>query len=879
MKGILALLAAGLAFAQVESTLELTLEDLAGPGETIVAPGSAKLWLEIDPSATDAYGSGDAEAPPVPPPPYVELVSWTSDFVAVSIDARGVVGGTEEWDLIEIGFGGFALQDPGLMRLSWDPSAAGEWRYEIHDDGTSTVYDASVAGSAELYVPRGAFYALRVTATYVPEAPRIESPLPASGEDAAPLDSAVSFLAADDGIGINTSSIVVRFDGADVSGSLSKVLDPDAHRVWVGYTPPIMVPGSSHTVEVELADLGGAPASTSWTFTARADLFGENLRVNDDAVGGDQGGPAVAAGNGDKIFAVWEELRPNGRYGIVGVVSDDGGASFAENRVLTPDTSNQTSPAVCVDKSGAEDVIYVFYLDDRAAPGLTTDVYGFWSDDDLETVHEFNLTYDLPLQGPPSCATALGLVAVAWADGGSPPGDDVRVATSSDKFSDEVEYAWVTNGQRDMAAPSVAVTGSGVVALAWEDHENEDEVLRVEDRVPILRGADILLAASDDEYAAQTIVADAERDQLLPRLAADGDELYLVWQDERDGDFDIFFAASADSYANVRLTDTAYDAIEPALAVAAGAVHVVWEDYSAASGTPDIRYVRSPDGGASFYPEVSVEDDPTGAEQITPDVALAGGTGPLVVWTDARLGDPDILAARLYEESVNLFAALSAGAAGAQTVGPATGELQGLTLTFPVGSLAMDADVAIKRVVGAPALPTDAVGEPFSLGPGYLRLRAPATATAPHPAGSHGSVISLYGYDFGSGEWVEVAGNGVDGTTSDPHVATVSIEQGFSLLVQVAGYPDDWGHPNSWHGGTCFIATAAWGTPLAPEVERLRAFRDKYLATNPLGRAFVRLYEKTSPPIACRIAQQPFLRAVVRAWLRPVLFMLPDDRR
>jgi hypothetical protein len=74
-------------------------------------------------------------------------------------------------------------------------------------------------------------------------------------------------------------------------------------------------------------------------------------------------------------------------------------------------------------------------------------------------------------------------------------------------------------------------------------------------------------------------------------------------------------------------------------------------------------------------------------------------------------------------------------------------------------------------------------------------------------------------------------------------------------------------------GGACFIATAAYGTPMAEEIQILRAFRDEYLLTNVMGRALVDLYYKVSPPIADFITEHPSLKPVVRAGLAPVVAM------
>jgi hypothetical protein len=72
-------------------------------------------------------------------------------------------------------------------------------------------------------------------------------------------------------------------------------------------------------------------------------------------------------------------------------------------------------------------------------------------------------------------------------------------------------------------------------------------------------------------------------------------------------------------------------------------------------------------------------------------------------------------------------------------------------------------------------------------------------------------------------------------------------------------------------GGSCFIAVAAFGSPLAPQVQLLREFRDRYLLTHGAGRLFVAAYYRVSPPLAKRIAQSEILRSIVRAGLLPIL--------
>jgi len=74
-------------------------------------------------------------------------------------------------------------------------------------------------------------------------------------------------------------------------------------------------------------------------------------------------------------------------------------------------------------------------------------------------------------------------------------------------------------------------------------------------------------------------------------------------------------------------------------------------------------------------------------------------------------------------------------------------------------------------------------------------------------------------------------------------------------------------------GSRCCAATAAYGTPVAEEIEILREFRDEYLLTNPVGKALVEFYYRVSPPMAEFITEHPSLKPVVRVGLAPAVAM------
>lgn len=77
--------------------------------------------------------------------------------------------------------------------------------------------------------------------------------------------------------------------------------------------------------------------------------------------------------------------------------------------------------------------------------------------------------------------------------------------------------------------------------------------------------------------------------------------------------------------------------------------------------------------------------------------------------------------------------------------------------------------------------------------------------------------------------------------------------------------------PKSAKPKGCFIATAAYGTPMAEEINVLRTFRDRKLEPAYLGKRLILLYYRTSPSIAKIISQNEKMKAAVRYALKPII--------
>lgn len=131
-----------------------------------------------------------------------------------------------------------------------------------------------------------------------------------------------------------------------------------------------------------------------------------------------------------------------------------------------------------------------------------------------------------------------------------------------------------------------------------------------------------------------------------PKLVVQGTNLYLVWRDDRDGNYEIYYKTSTDDgqswSEDTRLTNSLGQSFWPVLAVSDNLVHLLWCDDR--DGTQALYYMFSSDRGNSWSAETRLTDC------VLPLDADLMGAHPIivvepyihVVFNDNRTGEDEI---------------------------------------------------------------------------------------------------------------------------------------------------------------------------------------------------------------------------------------------
>jgi hypothetical protein len=124
-------------------------------------------------------------------------------------------------------------------------------------------------------------------------------------------------------------------------------------------------------------------------------------------------------------------------------------------------------------------------------------------------------------------------------------------------------------------------------------------------------------------------------------LTSNGAYIHVVWEDERDGNREIYYKRTSDEGASwevdTRLTNYINNSLNPSITVSGSFVHVVWEEQH--DGNPEIYYKRSSDSGLNWDTETRLTNNP--ANSFNPSIMISGINIHLV-WIDTRIGNNEI---------------------------------------------------------------------------------------------------------------------------------------------------------------------------------------------------------------------------------------------
>lgn len=274
-------------------------------------------------------------------------------------------------------------------------------------------------------------------------------------------------------------------------------------------------------------------------------------------------------------------------------------------------------------------------------------------------------------------------------------------------------------------------------------------------------------------------------------------------------------------------------------------------------------------------------------ENISPPTANAGADQSVLLGATANLNGTASTAdtpAAIYRYSWVQTAGPAVTLTGADTATPsftAPASGVGTVLTF---ELTVTDDVGLTATDTVNVTLTEVILNPIGNKTAYLGVNFSFTVTASDSTGTH--VLSAAGVPAGA-TFTPATGvfswpsPGPLGTYSVTFIATSagsSDSETITITVQNPPPPSSGGGGG---GGGCFIATAAFGTPMAEDVRYLRAFRDQYLLDNEAGRWFVEQYYWLSPPLADFIREHDSLKSLVRAGLTPLVelskFLVDDE--
>lgn len=326
------------------------------------------------------------------------------------------------------------------------------------------------------------------------------------------------------------------------------------------------------------------------------------------------------ASYGNSVHVVWYDAR-DGNNEIYYKRSTDEGSSWGSDTRLTNNTASSIFPSVSVSGS----VVHVVWVDFRDGNEI---YYKRSSDGGVSWEADKRLTNNSTSSYTPCVSSSGSYVHVVWdeyVDGN----DEIYYKRSIDGGVSWDSTARLTNNFGNSELPSVTVSGLAV-HVVWKDPRDGNN--------------EIYYKRSQDggsNWGADTRLTNNTAISWYPSIAVSGSVVHVLWKEDRDGNNEVYYKRSTDGGgswgSDTRLTNNSANSSFPSVSASGSFVHVVWEDNR--DGNFEIYYKRTTDGGTSWGSDTRLTNN--SASSSNSSVSTSGSTVH-VVWNDSRDGNTEI---------------------------------------------------------------------------------------------------------------------------------------------------------------------------------------------------------------------------------------------
>ncbi len=318
-------------------------------------------------------------------------------------------------------------------------------------------------------------------------------------------------------------------------------------------------------------------------------------------------------------------------------------------------------------------VIHVVWVDHRnAAPEI---YYKRSPDLGISWGNDIRLVYSSGISYCPAISSSDSIVYVAWQDNRF-GNEEIMIKRSTNSGLNWSNDIRITNDAANSRTPSIYVKKNlyEEVRLVWEDtRDGNSEIYYTysldggvsffgQIRISTLNSSSAILptitcsgldrhvAWQDNRdgnaeiyykhtingginWSGDTRLTNNSHDSQNPCLIRNNDFIGVVWYDNRDGNNEIYLKTSTNSGNNwssdKRLTNQSDASARPSLDISGQNIHVAWEDYR--DGHSEIYYKRSPDQGLSWSIENRLTN--TSGDGCNNPSIYVSGNGVYLIWS------------------------------------------------------------------------------------------------------------------------------------------------------------------------------------------------------------------------------------------------------